>query len=1227
MPQDHCKALAALWSALSKEQIFGMAPSSELRTGPQDRSSNSPPGPSSPGPAASISEATLAISSQLSVDNCPHYRTHSHSWQPLGEAKGQEEPPGLQSLSQVVLRVQACSYPRDPSLYTTAARAHTHLLRAGTSCKALCQAAAHAAAGRDPPSSAASRLRKFPQWLCLRSPLLPTTFPERIPRQLYLKSFGLEQLLKQTMLPYQAKGHLYGKDVSKTVLYIVRVKAESAHYSKIHEHLTGWLQIHPDLPRLSKQRGSSCQQDPTQVLRRFLSPLHGVTVPCPQEQDTAHPRGDAPAEQGIDACRGAVAWLREKKEEDSENTFALLINEVSTQSELSNIYKRNIYKSFLKLLSTQTCIESVKYGVVIHVEKMVDINKEGGDVGVWPWGSESPVVDDNIRLLTDMNKHIDRLLGSAKLSKPLREARTESCWKQAHRSWGLQWDCLAPESRSCLFLRTAHPYADGADCSYLECRRDSEPAYAVLTFVHCGSRIILKRYSSKATFPFHAPMPALGQHTMRLGGSAYAGHSSAVSSSPHATSTSRLPLPPGAKQHSWGFNSVRLRESSTDCNFSSNYKADAEDLALLCIRLHEAVFQSRLRTLHSCGWSNSRGRKRYSSHENTEVQKYRVKAQTLSTSTPQQAQHHKGAAVCPKSYHMLEKELQGELLVWLCSRAEISSGCDCRKSSPLLLTSVVWHALRSAQGCCGKEGGRRPGRSRATGTSDGAGTKSCDRVPEPQLSGGQTRAPGTARPCCSLTVERDCPVPPPALTSLWVHLQRRSAPGQTRSAAEQGIRQAGLILSAPSPLEGATRTQQPLQGSIGSLLPCKADLEVQGTLVEADPGVLGFVSLLVGFRRTANTPQLVTGYSRHKEIPTAAACAWEGESAGQTMPLTLQQTFTRTTMDHCACLQHQLCSQNMSSFLTVHVDWPTLQFLAKCLTARSCLPTGKLGVFRLPEAVQGNNHIQSMPVPRTQEFFGEADYHLSFSDIPSDSPINESYHTGHVSPQAQSLRFYSTALLGGCGQQQLPGKICCYPILSSPDSAKHEARADCCQLFHLHKAESNLVAMNVVCGGVMDPTGAAQLHLFPFQGIVASDLQGCCFHLGKKWLLSSSIAFANADPGPDPAPTRTCAYSQENPQSCTAARDGSLHGTAHILILLHSPEQKLLRKKRAAKEIGSYHLCRAEEIRAAKMQPSHRSQEGYAGINSVIIKAVLEVVRYSSVQPAVKITGSSPTSS
>ncbi|EOA95461.1 hypothetical protein Anapl_17839 [Anas platyrhynchos] len=36
---------------------------------------------------------------------------------------------------------------------------------------------------------------------------------------------------------------------------------------------------------------------------------------------------------------------------------------------------------------------SVIYGVVIRVEKMVDINKEGGDLRVWPWGLESPVVE------------------------------------------------------------------------------------------------------------------------------------------------------------------------------------------------------------------------------------------------------------------------------------------------------------------------------------------------------------------------------------------------------------------------------------------------------------------------------------------------------------------------------------------------------------------------------------------------------------------------------------------------------------------------------------------------------------------------------------------------------------------------------------------------------------------------------------------------------------------
>ena len=32
-------------------------------------------------------------------------------------------------------------------------------------------------------------------------------------------------------------------------------------------------------------------------------------------------------------------------------------------------------------------------GVVIRVEKMVDIHKEGGDVGVCPWRSDSPVFE------------------------------------------------------------------------------------------------------------------------------------------------------------------------------------------------------------------------------------------------------------------------------------------------------------------------------------------------------------------------------------------------------------------------------------------------------------------------------------------------------------------------------------------------------------------------------------------------------------------------------------------------------------------------------------------------------------------------------------------------------------------------------------------------------------------------------------------------------------------
>jgi len=38
-------------------------------------------------------------------------------------------------------------------------------------------------------------------------------------------------------------------------------------------------------------------------------------------------------------------------------------------------------------------LPNVIYGVVIRVEKMVDINKEGGDLGMWPWGLESPMTE------------------------------------------------------------------------------------------------------------------------------------------------------------------------------------------------------------------------------------------------------------------------------------------------------------------------------------------------------------------------------------------------------------------------------------------------------------------------------------------------------------------------------------------------------------------------------------------------------------------------------------------------------------------------------------------------------------------------------------------------------------------------------------------------------------------------------------------------------------------
>ena len=38
-------------------------------------------------------------------------------------------------------------------------------------------------------------------------------------------------------------------------------------------------------------------------------------------------------------------------------------------------------------------LPSVIYGMVICVKKMVYINKERGDLGMWPWRLENPVVE------------------------------------------------------------------------------------------------------------------------------------------------------------------------------------------------------------------------------------------------------------------------------------------------------------------------------------------------------------------------------------------------------------------------------------------------------------------------------------------------------------------------------------------------------------------------------------------------------------------------------------------------------------------------------------------------------------------------------------------------------------------------------------------------------------------------------------------------------------------
>lgn len=54
------------------------------------------------------------------------------------------------------------------------------------------------------------------------------------------------------------------------------------------------------------------------------------------------------------------------------------------------------------------------YGEIIRVKKMADTNKEGGDVGVWPWGSTSSMVGDNIGLNDEARRNVKCLEGTSR---------------------------------------------------------------------------------------------------------------------------------------------------------------------------------------------------------------------------------------------------------------------------------------------------------------------------------------------------------------------------------------------------------------------------------------------------------------------------------------------------------------------------------------------------------------------------------------------------------------------------------------------------------------------------------------------------------------------------------------------------------------------------------------------------------------------------------------------
>jgi len=88
-------------------------------------------------------------------------------------------------------------------------------------------------------------------------------------------------------------------------------------------------------------------------------------------------------------------WTREI------SSYNDLLNTIKSDAEINSVNWKRMY-TILLIVCVYSLLRSriLKNYEKTKVKQMVDTNKEGGDLGVWPWRLESPVVDDNIRLLT-----------------------------------------------------------------------------------------------------------------------------------------------------------------------------------------------------------------------------------------------------------------------------------------------------------------------------------------------------------------------------------------------------------------------------------------------------------------------------------------------------------------------------------------------------------------------------------------------------------------------------------------------------------------------------------------------------------------------------------------------------------------------------------------------------------------------------------------------------------